>query len=253
MLPTNDLAQHARIPLDEYSQQIVKACFLNRRDPVAQWKSIFRKAAIIKKWLNGMDVKHYHIESEHIDLIVTPGEQRRWIGISGHNIPSFELFLSPDWRGTSGVYFADQPSYRSGNLVHQVRLTFKKGAAVSIDAESGGAFVQQQLSMDRGASRIGEFSLTDKRFSKIDRFMANTLFDENFGGQWGNCHIAMGSSYADTFDGDVQTLSGEKKTRLGFNTSALHWDLVNTEKKRVTAHLADGRHTTIYENGCFTY
>ena len=45
----------------------------------------------------------------------------------------------------------------------------------------------------------GEFSLTDKRFSKIDRFMASTLYDENFGGNNGNCHLAVGASYSDTF------------------------------------------------------
>jgi aminopeptidase len=67
--------------------------------------------------------------------------------------------------------------------------------------------------------------------------MANTLFDENFGGRWGNCHVALGASYADTYSGDVQSLTKAKKTRLGFNDSALHWDLVNTEKKRVVAHL----------------
>ena len=251
MLPTEALAEHAGISLEDYSKQIVKACFLNRRDPVAQWKAVFKNAASIKKWLNAMPVKHYHIESENVDLIVTPGEKRRWIGISGHNIPSFELFLSPDWRGTRGIYFADQPSYRSGNLVKGVRLVFKRGTVTSVEAEKGADFVKKQLAMDRGASRLGEFSLTDKRFSKIDRFMANTLFDENYGGRWGNCHVALGSSYADTYRGNVTDLGKTEKKCLGFNDSALHWDLVNTEKKRVSAHLADGSVTTIYENGCF--
>ena len=225
MLPTAELAHHAGLTDGDYAKQIVKACFLNRRDPVKQWKAVYKNAAAIKQW----------------------------IGISGHNIPSFELFVSPDWRGTSGVFYADQPSYRSGNLVKGVKLTFKKGVAVVALAKSGSDFIQKQLKMDRGASRLGEFSLTDKRFSKINRFMANTLFDENFGGRWGNCHVALGASYADTYSGNVQSLTKEKKARLGFNDSALHWDLVNTEKKRVVAHLADGRRTTIYENGCFTF
>jgi len=253
MLPTAELAHHAGLADGDYAKQIVKACFLNRRDPVKQWKAVYKNAAAIKRWINSMAVKYYHIESATVDLKITPGEQRRWIGISGHNIPSFELFVSPDWRGTSGVYYADQPSYRSGNLVQGVKLTFKKGSTVAVDAQSGSDFVQKQLKMDRGASRLGEFSLTDKRFSKIDRFMANTLFDENFGGRWGNCHVALGASYADTYSGNVQSLTKEKKARLGFNDSALHWDLVNTEKKRVVAHLADGGRRTIYENGCFKY
>ena len=253
MIPTAELARQAGIDEADYAKQIIKACFLNRRDPVAQWKTVFKNASTIKRWLNRMAVKHYHIESTRVDLKVTPGEQRQWIGISGHNIPSFELFISPDWRGTSGSYYADQPSYRNGNLVKGVQLIFNKGVAVEVKAESGTDFVKKQLKMDRGASRLGEFSLTDKRFSKINQFMANTLFDENFGGRWGNCHVALGASYADTYSGDVQTLDKQAKTRLGFNDSALHWDLVNTEKKRVVAHLVDGSRTTIYENGRFTY
>jgi aminopeptidase len=253
MLPTAELARHAQMEMAEYGRQIVKACFLNRRDPVSHWKEIFKRAAALKRWLNRMRVKHYHVESKHIDLEVTPGEQRRWIGISGHNIPSFELFLSPDWRGTRGYYYANQPSYRSGNYVEGVHLEFSKGRIKRITAETGEAFVKKQLTMDKGAGQLGEFSLTDKRFSKIDRFMANTLFDENYGGRQGNCHVAVGSSYADTYAGDPAELTRERKAELGFNDSALHWDLVNTERKRVSAHLTDGKVVTIYENGQFTY
>ena len=65
--------------------------------------------------------------------------------------------------------------------------------------------------MDRGARRVGEFSLTDKRFSKINRFMASTLYDENYGGRYGNCHLAVGSSYTDSFDGDPAKLTKDMK------------------------------------------
>jgi aminopeptidase len=253
MLPTEGLAKQAQLSLTEYSDQIIKACWLHRRDPVAQWKQVYQNTKKIKKWLNGLAIEKLHIQSQNTDLWISPGARRKWVGLSGHNIPSFEIFLSPDWRGTEGAYFADQPSYRSGNIVRQARLVFKKGRVVQIDAEQGRAFVQQQLKMDEGASRLGEFSLTDKRFSKINRFMANTLFDENFGGSQGNCHVALGSSYAETYSGDPATLDKALKNKLGFNDSALHWDLVNTEKKQVTAHLKNGQKLVIYENGCFTY
>ena len=253
MLPTAELARHADLSMAAYTDQIVKACWLHRRDPVSQWQGILKNARTLKQWLNRLSVSHYHVQSDNVDLEVTPGDQRRWIGISGHNIPSFELFLSPDWRGTRGTYFANLPSFRSGNRVNDVRLEFKKGRVVSISASQGEAFVRQQLGMDAGAGRLGEFSLTDKRFSKINRFMANTLFDENFGGRYGNCHVAVGSSYADTYTGDPRKLTKERKIQLGFNDSALHWDMVNTEKKRVVAHLKNGKRRTIYENGQFTY
>jgi len=248
---TPQLARHAGMSQKRYTDQIVKACYLNAADPVSRWEDIFRNAREIKQWLNSMRISSYHVQSQRVDLRISHGQQRRWIGISGHNIPSFELFMSPDWRGTEGVYVADQPSYRNGNLVRDVRLEFKNGRVCSVDAEHGRAFVQEQTSMDAGAARLGEFSLTDTRFSKIDRFMADTLFDENFGGRYGNCHIALGASYSDTFRGKPALLTKKRKQQLGFNDSALHWDLVNTEKKTVTAHLAGGRRQVIYENGRF--
>lgn len=251
--PTTALAKHADLSIEEYTRQITRACFLNRTRPVDRWREIFKNAKSIKKWLNSLKVHHYHIESEQIDLEVTPGENRRWVGISGRNIPSFELFVSPDWRGTRGVFYADQPSFRSGNLVKGVKMNFNNGGVQKISAQVGEKFVRKQLSMDHGANKLGEFSLTDKRFSRIDRFMANTLFDENYGGKYGNCHVALGSSYANTFNGDPLKLTAVMKKKLGFNDSALHWDFVNTEKKRVVAHLTSGKKITIYENGKFAY
>jgi aminopeptidase len=252
MLPTSELAKHANLSVEDYSRQIVNACFLDHASPASEWQTIYDRSRAIKAWLNSLDVACFHVESSRVDLKITPGHQRKWIGITGHNIPSFELFISPDWRGTQGVYYANQPSYRNGNYVEDVRLEFKDGVAMNISAEKGEAFVKNQLSMDKGAGRIGEFSLTDKRFSKIDRFMANTLFDENFGGLHGNCHIALGSSYTDTYSGNVAELTESLKKKLGFNDSALHWDLVNTEQKKVTAHLKTGGQITVYEDGRFT-
>jgi aminopeptidase len=119
-------------------------------------------------------------------------------------------------------------------------------------AEKGEDFLRKQIAMDGGARKLGEFSLTDKRFSRITTFMANTLYDENYGGTNGNCHVALGASYSDTYNGDASELTPERKKELGFNDSALHWDLVNTEKKRVVAQLTSGRRVTVYEDGVFT-
>ncbi len=217
--PTEALARHAGLSPEDYGRQIVKACFLNRRDPLAEWRRIFKQTQSIKKWLNSMSVAWLHVESDRIDLKITPGKQRKWVGVSGHNIPSFEIFISPDWRGTEGVFYADQPSFRSGNRVEGVRLEFRKGAAVKVTADKGEAFTIKQLAMDKGANKVGEFSLTDKRFSRIDAFMANTLFDENFGGKFGNCHVAVGSSYSDAYDGNPEELTKGLKKKLGVQGS----------------------------------
>ncbi|MCK9363056.1 MAG: aminopeptidase [Syntrophales bacterium] len=251
--PTEELARQARTTTAAYTDQIIRACYLDQNNPVEKWKEIRRNAAAIKKWLGSLRTAWFHIESAGCDLWISPGEQRQWLGVSGHNIPSFELFISPDWRGTKGTYYANLPSYRSGNYVGGVKLTFEKGEAVAISAQKGEDFTIRQLAMDKGARRLGEFSLTDRRFSHIDMFMADTLFDENFGGAHGNCHIAVGASYTDTFSGDQTSMTPALKKKLGFNDSALHWDMVNTEPKTVTAHLKTGEKLLIYENGCFKH
>jgi aminopeptidase len=249
--PTAELARQAKTTLRQYTDQIVKACYLDQADPVREWEQIHKNVGTIKKWLNNLNVDFFQIESPKVDLKITPGEKRVWKGISGHNIPSFEVFFSPDWRGTEGVYYANLPSFRSGNYIDGVRLTFKKGVVIKVEAKTGEDFTLKQVAMDPGASRIGEFSLTDKRFSRIDRFMADTLFDENYGGDHGNCHVAVGASYTDTYDGNSAEMTKALKKKLGFNDSALHWDLVNTENKTVTAHLKTGKKLIIYENGMF--
>ncbi len=252
LYPTLELASKADLSVEEYREQIVKAVYLDNDDPVEVWQGIFEKSGKAKDWLDSLDVVYFHILSENTDLRVYPGIKRRWLGVSGHNIPSFELFLSPDCRMTNGVFYADQPSYRSGNYVRGVRLEFRDGRVVASSAEEGEDFLSKQLELDAGASYLGEFSLTDKRFSRIDKFMAHTLYDENFGGPNGNCHVALGASYADTYASDSgEELSPDLKKELGFNDSALHWDLVSTEKKTVYAYLKNGDKITIYDDGMF--
>ncbi len=65
--------------------------------------------------------------------------------------------------------------------------------------------------------------------------------------------MAVGSAYTDTFSGNSAKLTKASKKRLGFNDSSIHWDLVNTEDKRVTAKSKGGRKVTIYEKGQFKY
>ncbi|OGS43056.1 MAG: peptidase M29 [Elusimicrobia bacterium RIFOXYD2_FULL_34_15] len=249
--PTEQLAKQAKLSIDEYSKQIVKACFLDEKDPVKKWKEIYKNSREIKKWINSLHIDTFRIESASMDLEIKFGDKRRFLGVSGHNIPSFELFTSPDCRYTKGIYFSNLPSFRSGNYAEGVRLEFKAGKVIKVTAKQGEDFTRKILNTDKGAGKVGEFSLTDIRFSKIDKFMADTLFDENHGGRYGNCHIAVGDSYSETYSGDVSKLNEKMKEKLGYNSSAIHWDLVNTEDKKVTAKLNNGKIITIYEKGVF--
>lgn len=249
--PGVELAGISGMEPGEYARRVAAACRLNSPEPVREWNRVRKELAEIAAWLNDLDAKGFTVESDSTDLFVPSGESRRWLGVTGRNLPGYELYFSPDWRGVRGTYFADLPSVRREGVVRGVRLVFDKGNVVRADADQGAAFMFDALSTDPGANRLGEFSLTDVRFSPIDRFMGMTLFDENFGGEHGNCHIALGSSYHESYVGSHSELTVQEAEALGFNASSLHWDLVNTRPKRVKAQLRDGSSRTVYENGVF--
>lgn len=249
--PTQALAKASGMTLEEYAYALQRACWLNMPDPVREWKRLGREVGEVCDWLDSMDIRSLRVESEDINLKVPVGDNRRFVGISGTNIPGYEIYFAPDARGVEGTYFSDQPTLRYGHLVLGASIDFSAGIAVRVESARGQVFLQNQMYLDAGARRVGEFSLTDKRFSRVDRFMAHTLLDENFGGDHGNCHIAMGGSVLESFTGPPEVLTPEMEYELGFNASDMHWDLVNTQPKRVTARLKTGEPRLIYENGMF--
>ncbi len=248
---TPAFAKEAKLTLKDYWQQIIKACFLDFDNPVSQWRKVFSEQERVKKALNSLPIDRLHVKGKNINLWLSFGKKRRWVGGSGRNIPSFEIFTSPDWRGTEGFIFFNQPLYRYGTLIKGVRLEFKKGKVVKATAKKGEKTLRTMLKR-KGADKVGEFSLTDSRVSRISKFMANTLFDENIGGKFGNTHIAVGSSYKDTFAGDPKLVKKNEWKKLGYNESGEHCDVISTEDRTVTAILQNGKKIIIYKDGKFT-
>jgi aminopeptidase len=247
---TPGMATEAGMSVEEYWEQIIHACFLDSEDPVASWREVGTRLDSTRERLNALDIERLHVQGEDADLWVSLGEQRRWLGGRGRNVPSFEIFTSPDWRGTEGWIYCNQPLYRYGNLVKGIRLKFAGGRVVEATAEQNERVLTEMIATE-GADRVGEFSLTDRRFSRITRFMAHTLYDENVGGSFGNTHIAVGRSYQDAYDGDPTSVSKERWEQLGFNTSSVHTDIVSTTDRVVTASLRGGGERVIYRDGEF--
>ena len=245
-------ANEANMSLEDYWQQIIEACYLDAENPVKEWKNTSKQIEEIKNWLNDLKIESVHIQGEDADLNIKIGQHRAWMGGGGRNIPSFELFTSPDWRGTEGWIRFNQPLYRYGNLITGIELAFKQGRVVEVKADQNETILKEMIATE-GANKIGEFSLTDSRHSRITKFMAETLFDENMGGQYGNTHIALGKSYHDCYAGDPAELSNpQKATELGYNDSSVHTDIISTTNRTVTATLSDGSQKVIYRNGQFT-
>ncbi|HET9074322.1 MAG TPA: aminopeptidase [Solirubrobacteraceae bacterium] len=248
---TAALAAEAGMSLEEYWNQIISACYLDEPDPVARLRETGARIHATVDWLNGLDIDRLHVEAPDTDLWLTLGEGRRWIGGDTENIPSFEIFTSPDWRGTEGHISFSEPLYRNGAIMEGIRLRFEAGRVVEASATRGDAQIKALVAADAGAAQIGEYSLTDGRVSRITRFMATTLYDENRGGPAGNTHLAVGSAYRDTYTGDVANTTDEQFAALGFNESSIHVDIISTSDRTVTATLRDGSEQVIYAGGQF--
>ena len=248
---TQSMADEAGLSLEEYWQQIIDACYLCEEDPVSRWKQVQQEIEAIKNQLDALQIERLHLKGDDVDLTVQIGPNRKWLSGGGKNIPSFEIFTSPDWRGTNGTIRFNQPLYYSGKRIAGISLRFENGVVVAASATENEEALKEMIAQEN-ADKVGEFSLTDKRHSKITRFMATTLYDENMGGTFGNTHIALGNAYKDTFPGDMAAVTEEQWAQMGYNSCPkVHTDIISTSDRTVTAKLRNGTERVIYQDGQF--
>lgn len=248
---TQAMADEAGMSLETYWQEIIKACYLDKEDPIVEWKKTVENINTIKEKLNALPIERVHVESEDADIKIKIWTNRQRLGWWWRNIPSFEIFTSPDRRGTQGRIKFNQPLYHFGHMIKDIYLKFENGIIVDFDASENKEGLKEMINIPN-ANKVWEFSLTDGRFSHITKFMGETLYDENMWGPEGNTHIAIGSAYNETFTGDASKLTEKELEELGFNQSAEHTDIISTKRRKVTATLSDGTQKVIYENGQFT-
>lgn len=249
---TPAMAKEANMSEEEYWDQIIKACYLDEHDPVKKWQEANAMIQHKRDILNDMKIQYVHVVWPDEDLKVKIWSDRAWAAGSGCNIPSFEVFTSPDCRDVNWRIRINQPLYRYGSLVEWIELEFKDGFVVKASAKKNDNILQDMLKIE-WMKQVGEFSLTDARTSKITKFMAETLFDENVWWQYGNTHIALGMWFDECFNWDKANLDDpEFKKSIWLNMSAEHVDIISTANRTVTATLEDGSEKIIYENGMFT-
>jgi aminopeptidase len=244
------MAKEAGMSLKAYWQQIIKACYLDTKNPTKEWFRINNTVQGVAKRLTDLRIERIHTKGKDIDLTIGIGGNRVWLAGGGNNIPSFEVFTSPNWRQVDGWIRFNQPLYVFGNMIEGIELWFEKGVVVRSKATKNHKLLRQIIETT-GGNHLGEVSLTDKRLSRITKFMADTLYDENTGGQYGNTHVALGSAYRECYAG-VPPKNDKAWDKIGYNDSVVHHDIVSTTDRTVTATLADGSTKVIYKKGQFT-
>jgi aminopeptidase len=223
--PTDSQAQESFLSRSEYEDLVFSACFLNADKPEEEWRKMRASQQHMVDFLNARH--HVRIVGRGIDLSFTTRE-RRWINSDGrHNMPSGEIFTSPEEDSVQGSVRFSFPGIYMGEEVEEILLRVERGEVVKWEAKKGGQLLDKILEIP-GAKRFGEAAIGTNK--GIRRFTKNMLFDEKMGG---TIHLALGASYPETG---------------GKNESPIHWDLL-ADMKEGGQIFADGE--LIYQDGEF--
>jgi aminopeptidase len=241
--PTQAMADAVGIPLVDYWEVVIDGCYLREEDPVAKWRGLQKEIHAAVHELNALEIDTIHVTGESVDLHITLGEMRQWIGLSGRNLPSTEIFTSPDCRYTNGWVKFDKALLIGTTKVSGIFLRFENGIVIESSAEENYEALEKILKAENG-NKLGEFSFTDERHSQITRDIGEVLFVENMKG---NFHIALGRAYPQAYSGK-DAFNEATRAKYGFNWANVHTDIVFTGPFAVNATLKNGKKAPLYKN-----
>jgi aminopeptidase len=196
---------------------------LDEDDPVAAWRSHVERIGKRARMLNDLEVDSIHFKGPGTDLRVGLLPESRWQGCESltdtglpyvANMPTEEVFTTPDLRRTEGFVRSTRPLALYGRIVRGLEVRFEAGRIVEVKADEGADVVQGQLDTDDTAAYLGEIALVDgtSRIGQTGLTFFDTLFDENT-----TCHVAYGGAYAEAVEGGVIE---------GVNVSNVHTDFM---------------------------
>jgi aminopeptidase len=216
-----DLESHAA--LEKLWEQILHICRLDEDNPEAAWEERSKALKGVAERLTERRFDAIHLEGPGTDLTIGLLPTSRWIGggdetVDGiahmANLPTEEVFTTPDPAHAEGVVRSTMPLYTQGRIVEGLTIRFEGGRAVQIDADSGAETIRAVVGQDEGGKRLGELALVDRegRIGPLDTVFYDTLLDENAAS-----HIALGAAYEAAVDEeDVERI----------NRSSIHMDFM---------------------------
>jgi aminopeptidase len=196
---------------------------LDEDDPVAAWRSHVARIGKRAKTLDDLQVDSIHFKGPGTDLRVGLLPESRWQGCESltaggityvANMPTEEVFTTPDLRRTEGFVRSTRPLALYGRIVKGLEVRFEGGRIVDVKADEGADVIRGQLATDDTAAYLGEVALVDgtSRIGQTGLTFFDTLFDENT-----TCHVAYGGAYAEAVEGGLIE---------GVNVSNVHTDFM---------------------------
>jgi aminopeptidase len=211
--------------MDALWNAVEKTVRLDQADPVAAWRAHIARLESIATALTERRFDSLRYRGPGTDFTLGLLPSGRWV--SGRfqttygqshvpNLPTEEVFTSPDARRADGRLRATRPLQMGGTLVRDLELDVRDGRIVDVRAGSGADVIRSELSADDNAVRLGEVSLVDgsSEVGKLGLTFYNTLFDEN-----ATCHLAYGGGFDFCIDGAADRAAG-------LNSSAVHTDFM---------------------------
>ncbi len=230
---------------------------LDAENPAGAWHEQDRELKRRAEYMNEAGFRTIRFSGPGTDLSVGMAPDRLFLGgmcTSGSgvdffpNIPTEEIFSTPDWRRTQGTVMTTRPVEVLGDTVEGAWFRFQEGRVVEFGAERNVRVLEQYLRMDKGASALGEVALVDTSspiFSS-GRIFHNILLDENAAS-----HIALGNGYTDCIQGGPG-MTGKELAETGCNTSLVHTDfMIGSQEVSVFGLRPDGSEECVMENGKF--
>ncbi len=217
--------------VDRLWQAIAVATRLDEPDPIASWRShdekLKRRANALEE--RGFDAIRFRGPGTDLTVGLLPGAQ--WAGGSmttasgiSHipNLPTEEVFTTPDWRRTEGTVRSTMPLSLGGTTIRDLAMRFAAGKIVEVSASSGADIVRGQLAQDERAPYLGEVALVDgdSRVKRTGLVFQNTLFDENAA-----CHVAYGAGLPMLVPA-LQSVEPDGLIAAGVNVSRVHTDFM---------------------------
>lgn len=245
------------LAVEKLSDLIVKTMRLDTADPILAWKkhqddlekrcNILNQSKLVKlKYKNSLGTD---FEISPVKGYFFSGAKETSVDGVGFtaNLPSEEVFTSPDRLSANGRVVASLPLVHNGNIIKNFYLDFKDGKIVDFKAEEGQQYLESIINTDEGAKYLGEIALVqyDSPIQRLKTLFFNTLYDEN-----ASCHLAIGEAYP-TVKG-AELLSRKQRVELGLNYSLTHVDfMIGTSDMSIIGTKENGDEIVIFENGNF--
>ena len=241
-------------------QSIFKVTRCDEENPVEAWNahrhSFERRVGI----LNEKKMRSLHFKNS-LGTDITIGMNKDYLFAGGGsyttdgiysfpNIPTEEIFTSPNKEDVNGIVYSSMPLNYNGNMIDEFYMRFENGRIVDFGAKKGYDVLKSIIETDEGSHYLGEVALVpyDSPIRNMGILFYNTLFDENAA-----CHFAIGKGFAECMK-DGLKMNKEELLKKGINDSLTHVDfMIGTKDLSIIATLDDGSEFVVFDNGNFAF